>query len=315
MVHKRMPLLLAFLLCICLVCTGCEKMHGNIDFNQTQNQLQSEEPVGNVTGGKRPLRIAFASVISPQETRQSYQKMVDYIAEQVNNPAVLIQRKTYEELNMLLASGDADIAFLSTGAYTAYNGMQPIELLAMAQTDGTVFYKSYLIVPKDSDITEFSQLEGRVFAFTDPMSYSGRLAIDYMLFEDYHTTAEKYFQRCFYTYNHDKSLWAVANHLADGAGIDSQIYDFAQKTSPELVSKVRIIASMKPAPTGPVVMRQDLPEETKHKLRDIFYNMDKVESLQPVMSQVLIDRFIEPQEEAYIELRQKYNQREKLPGD
>lgn len=312
---RRLAGYLFLLLCLCLMCTGCEKMHGNIDFNDRQSLSQADGTIGNVNSSKRPLRIAFASVISPRETRQSYQKMVDYIAEQMNIPAVLIQRKTYEELNMLLASGDADIAFLSTGSYTAYHGMQAIELLAMTQTDGTVFYKSYLIVPKDSDITDFSQLEGRVFAFTDPMSYSGRLAIDYLLLEEYHTTAERYFSRCFYTYNHDKSLWAVANHLADGAGIDSQIYDFAQRTSPDLVDKVRIIASMKPAPTGPVVMRQDLPEDTKLKLRNVFYNMDKVETLQPVMSQVLIDRFVEPQEDAYSELRQKYNQRERMPGD
>ena len=289
-------------------------MGGYIDFDKPQKTPVSAGDKQPMAMGQRPLRIAFASVISPKETRTSYQEMVNYISKELGQPAVLIQRKTYEELNMLVAGGEADVAFVSTGAYTAYNGMTPIEILAMVQTDGTVFYKSYLIVNADSDIQELSQLQGRIFAFTDPLSYSGRMAIDYMLQDRYNTTAENFFKRCFYTYNHDKSLWAVANKLADGAGIDSQIYDFAARTNPEMVSKVRIIESMSPTPTGPVIMRKDLPERTKLQLQNIFYNMSKEPSLEQATERVMIEKFIEPEPQLYNDLRRKYRHRENLPG-
>ena len=81
----------------------------------------------------------------------------------------------------------------------------------------------------DSDINSVSQLRNKTFAFTDPLSYSGRLAIDYMLWDDFGTTSAQFFHKCFYTYNHDKSIWAVTNKLADGAGIDSQIYYIEKK--------------------------------------------------------------------------------------
>lgn len=303
---------------LCLFCGGCEQRQGEIDFTSTQENSQGQEAgngmeAGGLKGREAPLRIAFASVISPIETRKSYQKMVDYIAGELGRPAVLVQRKTYEELNMLLAGGEADIAFISTGAYTSYNGMIPLELLAMVQTDGTVFYKAYFIVNADSNITTFSQLRGRTFAFTDPLSYSGRLAVDYMLMEEYQATPEKFFQRCFYTYSHDKSLWAVENKLADGAGIDSQIYDYARKNDSRLEEKIRIIGVMKPTPTGPVVMRQDLSTETKQRLQEIFFHMDENPEMAEVMRQVIIDKFVSPQPEAYDELKRKYKQREKLP--
>lgn len=306
------------LLAACMLCGGCEQTQGNIDF--ASRQAPPQEKSGGVAagaGGSRdreaPLRIAFASVISPIETRKSYQKMVDYIAEKLGRPAVLVQRKTYEELNMLLAGGEADIAFISTGAYTSYNGMIPLELLAMVQTDGTVFYKAYFIVNADSNITSFSQLRGRTFAFTDPLSYSGRLAVDYMLMDEYRTTPEKFFQRCFYTYSHDKSLWAVENKLADGAGIDSQIYDYAKKHDGELDEKIRIIGVMEPTPTGPVVMRQDLPRDIKQKLQEIFFHMDENPAMAGAMKQVIIDKFVTPRPEVYDGLRRKYKQRERLP--
>ena len=310
-------LLLGFIfLCICTICGGCESTQGYIDFTNMHSQATADKQNNNTTGGKnQTLRIGFASVLSPREALQSYQKMVNYVSAKMGRPAVLIQRKTYEELNMLLAGGDCDIAFISTGAYASYHGMQPIEVLTMTQTYGTVYYKAYIIVPADSDITEFSQLQGKVMAFTDPISYSGRLAIDYKLLNEYKTTPEQFFQRCFYTYNHDKSLWAVANKLADVAGIDSEVYEYDLQNNPELAKKIRVIASTDSVPTGPVVVRKDLPEADKEKIREIFYNMSNEPHLKPYMAQVMIEQFVPPIPSAYDELRRQYNQRERLPGD
>lgn len=291
----------AFMLC----CAGCANPEGDIDFTQVQEAAPAD------TTADPPLRIAFASVISPKETRQSYQLFVDYIAEERRQPAILLQRRTYEELNKLMDSGGADIAFFSTGAYAAYEGATPIELLAMAETDGSVFYQTYLIAAADSPITEFSQLRGKVFAFTDPLSYSGRQAVDFYLL-DQGMTAESFFRSFFYTYNHDKSIWAVANHLADAASIDSQIYDFVRQTNPRLCSSVRIFASLPEAPTGPVVMRSSLPPEEKDDLRRIFYSMDQNEELRAAMKRIVIDRFVAPDAALYGELRRKYRLRSQL---
>ena len=97
-------------LMVALLCSGCDKIQGYIDFDKVQKNtaVSPEQPAVN---GQHPLRIAFASVMSPKETRASYQEMVEYISKQLGQPAILIQRKTYEELNMLMAGGEADIAF------------------------------------------------------------------------------------------------------------------------------------------------------------------------------------------------------------
>ena len=174
---------------VLMCCAGCDRPAGNIDFTQTQPQTTPAAAASSV----QPLRIAFASVMSPKETRQSYQKFVSHISQERQKPAVLLQKRTYEELNKLMDNGGADIAFFSTGAYSAYRGKTPIELLAMTQTNGSVLYQTYLIAASDSDITDFSQLQGRVFAFTDPLSYSGRQAIDFLLL-DMNTSASAYFK-------------------------------------------------------------------------------------------------------------------------
>ena len=310
--YNSLFLMGCFFFGLIFVTAGCDRAQGRIDFTQTQQE--PAQSVHTVPSSERPLRIAFASVMSPQETRQSYQVLVDYISERLHRPAVLLQRKTYEDLNMLLAGGDVDVAFLSTGAYASYRGMQSIELLAMAQTDESIFYHTYIIVPRDSPAQDFSDLKGQVFAFTDPLSYSGRLAVDYLLL-DQHTNPESYFKRCFYTYNHDKSVWAVANHLADGASVDSQIYEYTVKVNPHLTERVRIIEVLRAAPTGPVVMRSDLSAEQKQELREIFYHMDAQSQAREAMHRVMIDQFVAPVPELYEELRNRYDKRHHVSGD
>lgn len=289
--------------CLLMFCAGCDSSQGKIDFTKTQEHTTAAEE-----SSEKPLRIAFASVISPKETRQAYQHLVDYISQNQHRPAVLLQRRTYEELNTLMSNGDADVAFFSTGAYSAYHGKMPIEMLAMGQTNGSIYYQTYIIAATDSGITGFDQLRGKVFAFTDPISYSGHLSIDFLLL-DKGSSPEIYFKRFFYTYNHDKSIWAVANHLADAASIDSQIYDFVMQTNPQLLEKIRIIDILPEAPTGPIVMRSDLSGQEKDALRHIFYNMDQNSALREVLRHVVIDKFIAPTPELYEELRHKYNLR------
>ena len=299
---------LIVLVILSLFCTACARPQGYIDFTQPQDtHPAAEEP------DTKPLRIAFASVMSPKETRQVYQQIVNYISQQENRPAILIQRRTYEELNTLLANGDADVAFSSTGAYAAYQGHEPIELLAMTETNGSSYYQTYIITAADSDITDTHQLQGRVFAFTDPLSYSGCLAITFRLAQQ-GTTPGQFFKRFFFTHGHDKSIWAVANHLADAAGVDSQIYELIEQTNPQLARQVRVLAKMPEAPTGPIVVRSSLDPEEKASLRRIFYTMHENPDLSRSMKTIVIDRFVAPDTAAYEQFKRQYAEQRRLAG-
>lgn len=295
------------------LCSGCGGTDGTIDFSHLRPKAEIQQAAQvDIHGGEKPLRVAFASVMSPQKTRESYQVIVNELSERLHRPVTLLQKKTYRELNMLLSNGAVDIAFLSTGAYASYIGSEPIELLAMVKTNNTVRYHTYVIVPKDSAAKNFSDLRGKVFAFTDPLSYSGRLAVDYLLLSQ-HATAEQYFDHYFYTYNHDKSLWAVANHLADGASIDSQIYDYMEYTNPHLLERIRILETLGDAPTGPVVVKSSLPEEEKSELQEIFFSLHQSAMVKKALQNAMIDQFVPPEPELYYDLKSKYNLIHNLP--
>ena len=60
-------LLAAAAAAVLMCCAGCDRPAGKIDFTQTQPQTTPAAAASSV----QPLRIAFASVMSPKETRQS----------------------------------------------------------------------------------------------------------------------------------------------------------------------------------------------------------------------------------------------------
>jgi phosphonate transport system substrate-binding protein len=274
-----------------------------IDFSQPSEFVSLQN---NSKPDERPLLIALASVFSPHETITYYRQIADYVSKKTGRQTILVQRKTYAEVNMLLANGDVDIAFLSTGAYSSYRGMNEIELFVMAEHGGNSLYTPEIIVHRDSNIHTISDLQDKVFAFTDPLSYSGHMVMEEYL-RQRNTDPEKFFKRYFYTYSHDKSIWAVATKVTDGASFDSQIYEYAKIKTPELAAKVRIIASMTPVPTGPVVINKRMNTQQKEQLRHIFLTMNEDPDTLAAMQHLVIDKFVFPTPELYEPLRKLYD--------
>ena len=275
-----------------------------IDFGKTQ---PIPHPNTYTDESSRPLRIVVATVISSHATIEYYRNVANHISKQLNRPTILIQRKTYEEVNMIMSNGDADIAFMSTGAYSAYRGLTQIEIIAMVNHKQTSSYNAQIIVHKDSDIMTQNDLQGKSFAFTDPLSYSGHIAIVDLLNKQ-NIRPEQYFSRYLYTYSHDKSIWAVANKVVDAASIDSMIFDYSQKAQPQLTKNLRIISTIGPYPTGPVVVRSKLSSEQKKAIQHIFLTMHEYEEMHNSLNNLLIDNFITPNVELYKPLQKIYDQ-------
>lgn len=301
---KRLLVLIMIISLATVIAGGCGSSAKYIDFSkpayrQLPNGDDNNEPA------QRPILIALATVLSPDETIGSYRQIAQYISQQTGREAILIQRKTYAEVNLLLANGDVDIAFSSTGAYCSYRGMNEIELLVMAEHSGNSLYEAYIVVNKDSNIHSLEDLKGKVFAFTDPLSFSGHMVmVEYL--QKQNTVPEKYFGRYFYTYSHDKSLWAVANKIADGASLDSQMYDYVKDKDPALVKNIRIIQTIGPAPTGPIVVSKRIKPEQKAQFREIFLRMHQDPEVAKAMQKLVIEQFVEPKPELYQPLKELY---------
>lgn len=246
----------------------------------------------------QPIRFVVSPVLTHKETIGFYRMITDHISIQTGRPTELIQRQSNAEVNVLLANGGADIAILSTGTYLSRAETQEFEPLVIQQRSGAPYYYGYVIVPTESGIRTMNALQGLTFAFTDPLSFSGHLSIVNLLKEQ-GRTAEEFFGRYQYTYSHLKALRAVANHIVDGAAIDSLAYDYAKEKEPDLVTSIRIIHTTPPIGTGPVVVRANMPETQKELIKSIFLNMHYNADMRTALEGLMIERFVTPQAALY----------------
>lgn len=288
---------------LCLV-HGCSDDRRYVDFTKPTSAGARDSAKGHA--GQRPLRLAVASVSSPGETINSLRTIAEALASRTGRRIVLVQRKTYAEVNLLLANDDADIAFVSTGAFSAYRGQAPIEVLVMTEFLGSATYDAQLIVPADGPARSLEDLQGKVFAFTDPLSFSGHMAVMDAL-RRLGSAPERHFGRYFYTYSHDRAIQAVASRIADGASIDNQILDVAIQKQPELANKVRVIATLGVNPSGPVVVSAGLDPQLKETLRDIFLGLHRDPAQAEALQTLAISRFTPPVPGAYDALRALYD--------
>ncbi len=300
-IYKRLQIVgyLILLLTILLVSCNSDKPSKKLD-------LSRREPVETITKDQQPanfLRVAVGGMITPKEGFGYYRRFLDYVGAKLGMRMQIVDRENYAEINDLVKTGNVDLAFVCGGPYVQGHDEFGMELLAAPQAYGKRVYYSYIIVPKKSSIQKFSDLRGRTFAFTDPMSNSGALVPTYML-SRMHETPESFFKSVIFTQSHDKSIKAVVQGVVDGAAVDSLIWEYFNKTEPLFTAETKIIEKSPPYGIPPVVVRRDMKPELKNKLRRIFLTANQDPQGHEILKGMMIDKFVPIDDSAYDSIRE-----------
>lgn len=291
---KKTFKLLPFLLLLCLL-TSCG---GTSPTQQIVFSEEEKQTPDSIQDEKNPIRLAISSVLSPTDTIVHYREIVNYIAEKLNRPAILIQRRSYNEISNLMVNGGADIALLPTGAYILYKDKGGVEEIATQERFGSPYYYGYIITKGENEFLELNDLKGKDIAFYDPSSYSGYLFVEEEL-EDRGEDIKSFFGRHVYTYSHEGSINAVLNSIVDAAAVNSLVFETMKRENPQETAMLKIIEKSMPLGTGPVVIRSNLPEEEKELIKESFLTMHEQEFMKQVLQGLYIDRFIPFDSEYY----------------
>lgn len=288
----RMVMCLGLLVFLLAGCEGGQQEKAEQEGLVRLDKLQ-QLPAGQADQDSQSLRVGVAAILSPQGTAQSYQPLIDYLSRKTGKPAILVQRKTYQELNDLLARNVVDLGFICTGAYVegVRNGI--MSLLVVPRINGKITYRSFFIVPAASEAREFTDLRGKVFAFTDPLSNTG-YRYPLSLLQGMGQQPETFFGRTIFTYSHDRSIAAVMEGLADGASVDSLVYEFAGKRNPEIFSRMRVIWESPEFGIPPVVVPRSIPPAQKAVLKELLLGMHRDAEGEKALAVFGVERFEEP---------------------
>jgi phosphonate transport system substrate-binding protein len=283
---------------ILLIMTGgCRKAEKKIILGETGTAVETPRQE------EAKVRIAVGGMITPREGMAYYRDFLKYIEEQIGDKVAYVDREGYAEINDMLRNRQLEAAFVCSGPYADGHEQFGLELLAAPQAYGKTVYYSYIITAKDSPIRAFKELRGKRFAFTDPLSNSGKLVPTYMLAK-MHETPESFFKEFIYTKAHDRSIKAVAQGIVDAAAVDSLIWEYLKAQKQEHVMQTRIMEKSPPYAIPPVAVPRDLDPALKAKLKRAFLNAHTDPRGKELLNKMKIDKFVVIDDSAYDTVRE-----------
>jgi phosphonate transport system substrate-binding protein len=235
--------------------------------------------------------MAVAAVLSPEGNIDSYAGLARYLGDYLGRPVELIQRRTYAEVNELVAAGSVDLAFVCTSAYVSGSDRGDMELLVVPEVNSERVYYSSVIIPADSTVATIEDLRGKVFAFTDPMSHTGRVYPTYLV-QQLGEDPDAFFSSSFFTYSHDKAIEAVADGVAEGAAVDSLVLDYALARDPNLQDRVKVIHRSPPFGIPPVVVPAGLAPDLRQQLKQALLDLHASSAGRAILTEIGVDKFV-----------------------
>jgi len=217
-----------------------------------------------------PYRIGLTPVLL--EDQVSFLKSWRAFLEQkLGTPVQFVQRASYQEITDLLLRGHLDLAWLCGYPYVL--NADRLGLLAIPLYAGQPLYRSYILVwDEDSTARTLTDLEGRIFAFSDPLSNSGYLFPQYVL-SALQLRPEQFFRRTFFTWSHRRVIEAVAAGLAEAGAVDSYVWDMLSRQRPDITARTRIVERSPYFGFPPLVTGTQLSPRRRDRLSELFLTM------------------------------------------
>ena len=236
-----------------------------------------------------PIRFGLTAVVVTENLR-FLDQWSEYLGRKMGRKVELVLRKSYREVMDLLDSGNIDFAWICGFPYIQSREPESIQLLTVPVYRGAPRYHSYIIVPESSPHHRFSDLQGKIFAFSDPDSNSGFLyPLSLMVARE--ERPETFFRQTFFTFNHAETVQAVSEQFADGGAVDSYIWEYLAIFKPEMTEKTRIIKKSPSFGFPPIVARLGASSNMVRLMKSTLEDMDEDVDGKALLAQLKLDGF------------------------
>lgn len=168
------------------------------------------------------LRIGLTAVILADQAA-FLSRWAEYLSQHAQCAVSFATRDEYQHVHEMLDSGQVDAAW--TCGYPFVRFQANLRLLAVPLYAGQPLYQAYLIRPTSGPVRvrRWSDLAGRVLAYSDRLSNSGWLVAQGQLMQA--GLAPSQLKRGFFAHGHRNVAEAVASGLADAGAIDGYVWE------------------------------------------------------------------------------------------
>lgn len=184
--------------------------------------------------------------------------LAGYLSDYLAWPVRFLDGADWRDAYAAIAAGRIDIGWICGRPYVDLLAAgAPLSLLAApvmagARYGGRPVYFSDVVVRRDSRFQSFGDLRGASWAYNEPGSHSGYHVTRYHLARLGET--ERYFGRIVGSGSHARSLELVLAGAVDASAIDSTVLEWALAGDPTLASRLRVIETLGPSPSPPLIV-------------------------------------------------------------
>jgi phosphonate transport system substrate-binding protein len=190
----------------------------------------------------------------------------------------------YTALIEALGSNKVDIAFLPPFGYVLANEKYKSEIILKAIRNGHAFYRSQFVVRKGTAKT-LNDLKGKIWAYPDAASTSGYIFPKAYMIKN-GINPDKFFKDRIQTGSHDNAILAVYNKEADLATTFEGAENRLIKEYKDIKDKLEVIAYTDSIPNDGIVIRANLDNQLKEKIKKVFLELNNDEEALKILKEV-----------------------------
>ena len=241
--------------------------------------LVATMPFAALAQDLKEINFGIISTESSQNLKSDWQPLLDDMAKKLGMKVNGFFASDYAGIIEGMRFNKVQVAwFGNKSAMEAVDRASGEVFAQMVNADGTLGYYSHLIVHKDSPIKSVDDMlkQGKNLSFGngDPNSTSGFLVPGYYVFSQNKIDPKTFF-KVSRGANHESNALAVANKQVDVATNNSENLDKIKDKLPEKFNDIRVIWTSPLIPLDPLVIRKDMADPLKTKVREFFYNYGK----------------------------------------
>jgi phosphonate transport system substrate-binding protein len=225
------------------------------------------------------LNFGIISTESTQNLKANWQPVLDEMSRQTGLKVNAFFAPDYAGIIEAMRFNKVQLGwFGNKSAMEAVDRANGEIFAKVVNADGSEGYYSHLIVHKDSPLKSLDDVlkNGKSYSFGngDPNSTSGFLVPGFYVFAKNNIDPKTHF-KVVRAANHETNALAVANKQVDIATNNSENMAKLEIKYPEKYKELRVIWTSPLIPSDPLVVRKDVPEATKAKVKAFFESYGK----------------------------------------
>ena len=274
---KRLKFLVIYLV-ITIIVSGCS----NID--NVKHPKEAYTP--------KSLTVGFIPSQNAQILNAKVKPLQQLLSDELEVPVKVHIATNYNTMVEGLKSKKIDIAFISPVSYTLAHDAHAADVLLKSkgylvdnkgnQTHHLVdYYRSQIVVRKDSNINHLKDLKDKKIALQDVESTSGYIYPLATLMEKGIKKSDIQIQQ---VKGHDQGLIALLNHDVEAVATYQDARADLKKDDPDIYQETKVIYRTKKIPNDTISVRNDMSNKWKNKISQAFINISHTKKGKQIIS-------------------------------